>query len=147
MERTGSGGVRAASNPLHSTPSFHVLNLLAELLDHRLKLKADLRERHVVGLGAQGIRLPAELLSEKIEPATDGAAFPEQSSGGLHVRPQPVELFADIRASGDQHRLLMETSGVESGLAFEQLIDLSLQAHPDSLRATGWRRIVLIDKA
>ncbi len=80
--RRGSAGVRAASMTAATLgPLLHVLNLLAELLDHRLEVEADPRQRDVVGLGAERVGLAAEFLRQEIEPAPDRAARREELAG------------------------------------------------------------------
>src|SRR5271165_7086329 len=58
----------AISNLTFSRISLDVLRLLAELLDLGPEFKPLRRQRDVVGLGAEGVRLAAELLGEEIEP-------------------------------------------------------------------------------
>ena len=75
---------------------FQVLDLLAELIDHRLQLEADRGEPAVVRLGAERVDLAVELLGEEVEPASDRAALRPAGARGRDMRVQPVDLLADI---------------------------------------------------
>src|SRR5689334_17266651 len=73
------------------TASLHILNLLAELLDHGLQFKPDPRERHIIGLCTQGIGLAPEFLRQEIQASADRSALLQQAPRGIHVSTQPVE--------------------------------------------------------
>ena len=60
------------------TASLHVLNLLAELLDHGLQFKPDPRQGDIIRLCAQGIRLAPEFLRQEIEAPADRSALVQQ---------------------------------------------------------------------
>src|SRR5215212_594464 len=88
-------------------PLLHVLDLLAELLDHGLQFEAEPRQGDVVRLGADRVCLAAELLREEVEATTNRSAVSEEGARRLHVSAEPVELLADVGAGCDEHRLLV----------------------------------------
>src|SRR6266567_8258182 len=104
--------------------SFQILHLLAELLDHGLELKPDVRQLDIVRLRAQRIALAVELLRQEIELAPDWPAGLEQMARLRDVRDKAIEFLADIRLGGHQQRLLMQTVGIEAVRAIEQRCDL-----------------------
>ena len=63
--------MRPRPSDRHGHRSLHVLNLLAELLDHGLQVEPDPRQGDVVGLGAERVGLAAEFLRQEVEPAAD----------------------------------------------------------------------------
>src|SRR6202035_1660380 len=70
--------------------------------------KPDPGELYVRGLGAERVGLAIELLAEEVQAAADGAALGEQLARRGNVRPEPIELFADIASRDQQRRLLRE---------------------------------------
>ena len=94
---------------------FHVLHLLAELLDRGLELEADIGELDVIGLGAQRVGFAVEFLGRG------------SRAGGRSAPPCPIRVcacatWAARRSSssrtsalvGDQDRLLVQPVGVEA---------------------------------
>jgi hypothetical protein len=75
--------------------SLHVLDLLAELLDHGLEVEPDAREGDVVCLGAERVGLRGRIPGPGIEAAADGAAV-VAGRGRIRVGAQPVEFLADV---------------------------------------------------
>src|SRR6478672_1021276 len=110
---------------------FQVLHLLAELFDHALELEPDIGQRDIVRFRADRIGLAIELLRQKIEPATDGAAVCDQPFGLFDMRGKPVELLADVGLARDQDRLLMQPVRIESIRCVEQRRDLFGDPRPD----------------
>ena len=54
------------------------------------------------------IGFPVQLLAQEIQPAPDRLVLPQQIGGLLDMRPQPLELLADIRASDEQRHFLRD---------------------------------------
>src|SRR3546814_1494176 len=52
-------------------PLFHVLHLLAELLDGGLEGETDPRQRRIARLGAERIRFAIQLLAQEVEPRSE----------------------------------------------------------------------------
>src|SRR4051812_26485032 len=74
-----------------ATALLHVLDLLAELLDHGLEVEPEAREGDVVRLGAERVGLAPELLGEEVEPAPDCAAGCEKLARRRDMGDEPVE--------------------------------------------------------
>src|SRR5829696_3387580 len=80
------------------TPSLHVLNLFAKLVDDGFQFQAETGERDVARFGAERIGLTAELLREEIEPPSDRAAGRQERARPLDMGAEPVELLSNIGA-------------------------------------------------
>src|SRR5687768_1183018 len=52
---------------------FHILNLLAELLDGGLEVQADRRQGRELRLRAQGVGIAHEFLGQEVQPSSNGA--------------------------------------------------------------------------
>src|SRR3954462_6754331 len=130
-----------------ATPLLHVLDMLPELIDGRLQIEADPRHGHVVGLGAERVRLPAEFLGQEVETAADRAAGAQEVSRGGDMRAQAVDFFPDVGARREKNRFLVQPRRIERSSCIEQLGDLSLKPRPDGLRLPRRTRLGGLDKA
>src|SRR5690554_111065 len=87
----------------------HVLNLFAELINHRFHLQPDAREAYIGRLGAKRIRLAIELLCQKIEPTSCGLLTLNQSTGLFDMGREPIKLLTDIGLGGQQCSFLRQS--------------------------------------
>src|SRR4051812_29974917 len=96
-----------------TTASFHVLDLLAHLLEHGLCLddgRGDLRERR---LAPDRVELAPDLLNEEVEAAAARRCSRDQRARLLEVTLEPDELLADVRALREHGELAREQPWIE----------------------------------
>ena len=92
-------------------------------------------QAHVIGLGAEGARLPPQLLGEEIEPPSDRPAPVDQRPSGGDMGLEPVELLADVGLGREQDRLLVEAVLVEGAGRRHERCDALSEALAQLLKA------------
>ena len=88
--------------------SLDILNLLAELLDYGFERESKAGQLQVGRFGAQGVRLPVQLLAKKIEAAPDRSSFRQEIARGLSMRLQAIQLLGCIGALNQQRRFVRQ---------------------------------------
>ena len=102
----------SAGDRLHRA-SLDVLDLLAQLIDHRLELEPGPADFNVGGLGAERIRLAIELLRQEFEFAPDRLIAVDELVRCRNMSAQAIEFLLDIGLGGQQQSFLVEPFGVE----------------------------------
>src|SRR3977135_1616333 len=113
--------------------SFQILHLLAELLDHGLELKPNVRQLDIVRLRAQRIALAIELLRQEIELAPDRPTGLDEMARLRDVRDEAIELLADTRVGGHQRPPWRQPGGIEAFRAIERCCDLFVEPRLDGV--------------
>src|SRR4029079_11705657 len=131
------GDDKTSINPLRAesiSPSFDVLHLLAQLIDHGLELHAGAADLEIGGLGADRVGFAVELLCEKIELPPDRLIFRKQVPRSRDMRAQAIELFLNVGLGGDQKCLLMQPLRIEASAVFDYPPELFRELRPHRLR-------------
>src|SRR3989338_3486225 len=93
---------------------FHVLNLFAHLVYHRLKVKPDAGQGKRLRFGTERIGLAHEFLHQEIEFAAHGGGFCQKQTGGIDMGRKAVEFFGHVVFHRDQRKFLREARFVHT---------------------------------
>ena len=85
---------------------FDILHLFAHLVDCHLEVEANRRQRAVLRLGAQRVRLAQEFLHQKVKFPTGRRAGANQVAGSGDMRAQAVKFLGHVAFHYDQREFL-----------------------------------------
>ena len=122
-------------------PSFDVLHLLAQLVDHRLHVQADRGQARSFDLEHSVLTSRLNSCARKSSRRPTAPPLGEQLARGGDMGVEAVDLLADVGPGGEQHRLLVQPVGIERRRGVEERRDLLGEAGADGFgraRRMAW---------